>query len=153
MAPRTIILKGDPIRKEGIGAEVLKPGHLVAFDSNGKLIKHAVAGGNAQARFVIEEEFIGDDISTDFAIGDQVQYVVGRTGDEIYAFIATSQTIKKGDSLESNGAGLLRKHTAPAINEGGAANVTVYTHGIVAFALEDITTDGSTTARIMVEVA
>lgn len=153
MAPRTIILKGDPIRKEGICAAALTPGHLIEFDSNGKLIKHATAGGNAQPRFAVEEEFIGDDISTATAIGDQVQYVVGRTGDEIYAWCAVSQTIKKGDPLESNGAGLLRKHTAPAINEGGAANVTVYSHAIVAFALEDKTTDGDTTARIMVEVA
>jgi hypothetical protein len=148
VAPKTIILKG-----EGIAAEEVKPGHLAAFDSNGKLIKHATAGGNAQARFVVEQEFIGDGIDEAYAAGDQVQFVVGRPGDEIYGFIAASQTIKKGDPLESNGAGLLRKHTEPAVDEDGSAEVTVYVDAIVAYAAEDITTDGDTTARIMVEVA
>ncbi len=149
----TITLKGDPIRKEGIGAEVLTPGQLLAFDTNGKLIKHATAGGDAQPRFAVEEEFIGDDIDDTYAVGDQVQYVVGRQGDEILSWCAASQTIKKGDPLESNGAGLLRKHTAQAVNESGSATVNIQVDAIVAYALEDKTTDGSTTVRIKVEVA
>jgi len=150
----TIILKGDPIRKEAIAGESITPGHLVQFSaSTGKLIKHATAGGNAQAMFAVEEDFIGDDIDTAYAADDQAQYNVFRPGDEVYALLAASQTIKQGDALESAGDGTLRKHTAPAINEGGSASVTVYVDAVVGYAAEDKTTGSGETKRIKVEVA
>lgn len=150
--PKTVLLKGDPIRKEGVAAEAITPGHLLAFDSAGKLIKHATAGGNAQPMFALEEDFIGDGITTDYAADDQVQYIVGRPGDEVYALLTTSQTIKKGDPLESTNDGTLKKHTAQAVAEGGSATYTVYTNAIVGYAAEDKTTTASV-ARIRVEVA
>lgn len=152
MAPKTVILKGDPIRKEAVAHEELTPGHLANFYTDGTLQKHATAGGNAQPMFVVEEDFVGDGIDTTYAAGDQVQYIVGRPGEEVYAWIEASSTIKKGDPLESNGAGLLQKHTAQAVAEGGSASYTIYTDAIVAYAAEDVTTTGSA-ARIRAEVA
>jgi hypothetical protein len=152
MAPKTIILKGDPIRKEALAHEELTPGMLVEFYTDGTLQKHATAGGDAQPRFVVEEDFVGDGIAVTFAAAEQVQYVVPRQGDEILAWAATSQTIKKGDALDSNGAGLLRKHTAQAVAESGSASYNVYADAIVAYAAEDKTTT-SAAARIKVEVA
>ncbi len=152
MAPKTIILKGDPIRKEAVADEVLTPGMLVNFDSDQELQKHPTAGGNAQPMFVVEEEFIGDGIDTTYAIGDQVQYVVARPGDEIYAWATTSQTIEKGDPLESAGDGTLQKHTAPSVNEAGATTVTVYHDAIVGYAAEDVTTTAAA-ARMKIEAA
>lgn len=148
----TIILKGDPIRKEAVADEALTPGFLVRFDSDGELEKHGTSGGNAQPMFVVEEDFVGDDIADDYAIGDQVQYVVARPGDEIYAWATTSQTIKKGDPLESAGDGTLKKHTAQAVAESGSASYTIYADAIVAYAAEDKTTTGAA-ARIKVEAA
>ena len=148
----TIILKGDPLRKEARAAEALTPGHLIEFDASGDLQKHATEGGDAQPRFAVEEEFIGNDIDDAYADGDQVQFVVARQGDEIYAWLTTSQTIKKGDPLESNGAGLLQKHAAQAVDEGGIATFTSYVDAIVAYAAEDKTTTAAA-ARIKVEAA
>lgn len=152
MAPKTVILKGDPIRKEGVAGGAITPGHLIAFDASGDLVVHATAGGDAQPRFAIEQEFIGDGITDAYADDDQVQYVLARPGDEIYAILTTSQTIKKGDPLESTGDGTLKKHTAQAVNEAGSATFTSYVDAIVAYALEDVTTT-SATSRIKVEAA
>lgn len=152
MAPKTVILKGDPIRKEAIAHEAVTPGQLVNFYTDGTLQKHATAGGNAQPMFVVEEDFVGDGIDVAYAANDQVQYIVGRPGDEVYAWLTTSQTIKKGDPLMSNGAGLLTKHTAQAVAESGSATYTIYVDAIVAYAAEDLTTTG-TAARIRAEVA
>lgn len=152
MAPKTVVLKGDPIRKEGVAGGAITPGHLIKFDASGDLVVHATAGGDAQPRFAIEEEFVGDGISTAYADDDQVQYVVPRQGDEIYAILTTSQTVAKGDPLESAGDGTLKKHTAQAVNEGGSATYTIYADAIVGYALEAVTTTSSV-SRIRIEVA
>lgn len=151
-SPKTVILKGDPIRKEGIAHAAITPGHLLNFYTDGTLQAHATAGGNAAPRFAVEEDFVGDDITTAYAAGDQVQYIVARPGDEVYAILTTSQTIKKGDALESAGDGTLRKHTAQAVAESGSASYTIYTDAVVGYAAEDLTTT-SAAARIRVEVA
>lgn len=152
MAPKTIVLKGDPIRKECVAGGAITPGHLVSFDSNGDLVVHPTEGGDAQPRFAVEQEFIGDGITDAYADDDQVQYVVARPGDEIYAILTTSQTIKKGDALMSKGDGTLEKHTAQSINESGSATTAIVPDRIVGYALEDKTTTGAT-ARIRIEAA
>lgn len=152
MAPKTVILKGDPIRKEDKAGGAITPGHLLAFDASGDLIVHGTAGGNAQPRFAIEEEFIGDGIGTAYADDDMVQYVVGRQGDEIYALLTTGQTVAKGDPLESAGDGTLQKHAAHVVNEAGTDSETVHSDPIVGYAIEAVTTT-SAVKRIRIEVA
>jgi len=151
--PKTIILKGEPIQKEALAHETLTPGELVQFDAtSGKLKKHATAGGTAPKYFVVEEDFVGDDIDTTYLANESAQYIVAHSGDEVYGWCSTSQTIKKGDALVSDGAGNLAKFTAQAVNEAGSGSYTIYLNAIVAFAAEDKTTTG-TRARIKVEVA
>ena len=159
MAYKTIVLKGEPIRKEGIASEAITPGHLLEFVPSGgdagQLRKHTDAGLNASPMFAVEEDFVGDDIDTAYADGSTVQYVVGRPGDEIYAILADNQTIVAGDFLESGDNGQLRKHTAPsqAVDEGGSATYTItqHTKAIIVQAMEAKTTSGAT-ARLIVQV-
>lgn len=152
MAPKTIVLKGDPIRKEAKAGGAITPGHLLGFDASGDVVVHATAGGDAQPRFAVEQEFIGDGIGEAYADDDLVQFVVARPGDEIYAILTTSQEVAKGDPLESTGDGTLKKHTAQAVNEAGSGTFTSYVDAIVGYALEAVTTT-SATARIRVEAA
>lgn len=152
MAPKTVVLKGDPIRKEAVAGGAITPGHLVIFDSSGDLVVHATEGGDAQPRFAVEQEFIGDGITDAYADDDQVQYVVARPGDEIYAILAASQVVAKGDALSSKGDGTLKKHAPQSINEAGSATVTVQADAIVAYAIEAVTTTDAV-ARIKVEAA
>jgi len=151
---KTVILKGDPIRKEAIAAEAITPGELVAFDANEKLVPHGSAGGNAQKMFAIEEDFVGDGIDTDYSAGDQVQYVVAQRGDELYAFIEAAANVSRGDALESNGAGALQAHTAVSIVESGSATKSVPVNALVAYAAEDKDNSaGGDRVRIKIEVA
>jgi hypothetical protein len=161
--PKTIILKNRtdsvPFIKEAIANGVMTPGHLVEIDSNGKVKKHATAGGNARKLFAVEQNLINNtsaaDIDTASADGDQVPYVVAERGDEIYAWVeANGAAIVIGDALESAGDGTLQKHTPRAVDEGGAATFTQYNDAIVGYAIEakDNSANGSA-VRIKIEVA
>jgi hypothetical protein len=109
---RTIIVKGDPIHKETDAAEALMPGHLISFDTDGKGIKHATAGAKTAPAFVVERSWIGEDTETTIAIGERVEYVVGRNGDEFFARISGDPTaIAPGALLTSAGDGTLRAAT------------------------------------------
>ena len=106
---RTIIVKGDPIHKEGDAAEALKPGMLVNFNgAPGKLIKHATAGGRAALRVVVERSYIGEDTEATIAIGERVEYVVPRAGDEVFVRLTGASGLNPGDLLASAGDGTLK---------------------------------------------
>jgi len=140
-APKTILLKGQPIAKEApLDAGVdIKPGMLLDRTSAGEVAPHASAGGYAQPLFARENEVIGngiDDLYDDD--GENVLFYYCRPGDEVYAFIDASENITQGGYLESSADGSLRAYNA----------------GVrVARALESVNNSGgSAHARIKVEV-
>lgn len=144
MAPRTVVLKGDPLRKEGVAAGAITPGHLVKW-SSGELVVHASEAGYAQKMVAVEEDFAGRDIDDAYADGETVQYVVPRPGDELYMWLGTGNDVAKGDPLGSGGDGTLDKLTIAATTVEGA---------IVGYAHEAIDNDpGSAAVRIRVEMA
>lgn len=154
MAPKTIILKGDPLRDEGVAAEAITPGEILAWDATPELIPHGSAGGNWLGLIAVEEDFVGDDIDTDYATSDTVQVAYPRRGDVVYAFLAAGENVSKGDPLESDGAGALQAHTPQAVDEGGAATYTIYADGIVGYAEEDKNNSGgSVRVRVKVRIA
>lgn len=137
--PNTIVLKGDPIRKEGLAGQAITPGQLLEwFAGPDRLMLHSTSGGAAQAMFAVEEDIVGDEISDAYASGSTVQYVVARKGDEIFAYLASGQNVAKGTALMSNGSGQLTTRTS--------------TNYVVAFAHEDKDATGGA-ARVRVEVA
>lgn len=149
-----IVLKGDPIQKEGTATAVaITPGELLEW-SGGLLQAHATAGGNAQPMFAVENDQIGDGIDDDYAASAEVKYVVARPGDEVYAILEDGHNVAKGDPLESAGDGTLQ----PWNTEGQAtdpATTPVNTDSVVAYAAEAVDTTGTptATARIKVEAA
>ena len=142
---RTILLKGDPLRKEGKANAAITPGDLIERMSTGNVRKHASAGQNNNRLFAVEDDLQGNGVSDNYSTNNKVQFVAARAGDEIYARIATSQTIVIGDKLESAGDGSLRKHTATS------AGAVEYPEAIVGIALEAVTTTSSA-GRCEVEV-
>lgn len=142
MANNTIIIKGDPIHKEAEAGGAITPGMLLAW-SSGNLVAHAAAGGVAQKMVAIEQGFIGNGITDAYASGDQVNYVVARTGDELYMLLADGQTSAIGSPLVSDGAGALTVATVDATTLEGA---------VVGFATEVVAASGAV-ARITVEIA
>lgn len=139
MAPQTVLLKGDPIRKEAVAAGAITPGHLIARDANGKVGVHAAAAGNTGRLFAVENDIIGKGINDAYAVDDQVQFGAFRPGDEVYALVpAAAAAIVIGNQLESTGDGTLK------ILAAGTPLAT---------ALEAVDNSaGATPARIKVEI-
>lgn len=152
--PYTIILRGDPEHqyKEAAADAAVTPGDLIKFSANEKLIRHDGSGQNAVPMFALEMELVGSGIGDSYASGATVRYAVARAGDEVYALLASGQSVSKGDFLESAGNGALQAYT----NQSGQ---NVYTAAAVATANEDkdnSSGDGTgphnTATRIRVEV-
>lgn len=145
----TITIKGEPLRKESVAAEAITPGYLVEPASATTCQKHSTDGGPAIAAFALENDLVGDAISDAYDSGDTVQIGYFRTGEEVYAYLTTNQTIAAGDYLMSAGTGLLKEFD-PSV-ETSSSSADVYRNCIVARALEAVTTT-SAAARIKVEV-
>lgn len=149
MAPKTIVLRGKGIRKEAPvqAANTVTPGHLCERHTDGSVRPHGTAGGIAPAKLIaVENEIAGKGIDENYAAAEQCLLEALPAGCEIYAILATSQTIVIGDKLESNGDGTLRKHVPQT-----AVPPDVAVGQIVATALEAVTTTGAT-ARIRAEM-
>lgn len=152
MPNNTIALKGEFERKEGEASEAITPGELVEFGGSNDIQRHSTAGDNARKAFALENDLIGDDISTDYDSGDTVQYGVFNQGAEVNALLptgtASAVSISKGQALESAGDGTLQAY-------GTATESTpVNVDKLVGYALEAVdNSSGSSEARIEIEVA
>lgn len=115
----TILVKGDPIQKEGTAAAAMQPGHLVAIattsDGGAKITytKHSSAAAPASRTFVRERDWMGGDTSETIAQGERVEVITCRPGDEVYARVANGVEIATaGVLVESAGDGTVRAMTA-----------------------------------------
>lgn len=120
MAAHSIIIKtteGSPLRKELVAAAAITPGHLVAHDGSGGIIKHGSANGAAQpVMFALENDLVGEDLDDAYASGETVQVGVFSPGDEVNALLAYGENVAKGALLTSAGDGTL--HAAAGSDEG-----------------------------------
>lgn len=140
MAKNTILLKGDPLRKEALAGGVVTPGDLLTWSAGTLIVNATAADVDAQNMVAAENDLRGDGIDTDYASGDQVQYFVPRAGDELYMWIETGHAaVVKGAPLESASGGDLQAYSSGRI---------------LFFAAEDVdNSGGGTHARIQVEAA
>ncbi len=112
MTVKTIILRGEGIGKEGVAAEAITPGQLVAIDASGDIETHQTANIFAQKAFAREDEVVGLGIDVNYAIGDPVKYTVLPPGSEVYGWLTTANNVAIGDLLVSSGSGALEKSAA-----------------------------------------
>lgn len=103
-------------RLEAVGTSPIIPGHLLEFESNGYVKRHATASG-AAAPFVAMELFTPDThtypttaaIDIPYADGDSVYFAQGQPGDVFNMWIASGQDVTKGlDWMISDGSGRLK---------------------------------------------
>lgn len=151
MAAKQVIIKGDPIRKKAIANEAITPGHLLEFIGGSaatasELKKHATVGGNQGRRFADVEDYIGSGLSGAYASGDEVNYIVARPGDEIFALLKASENCGVDSLLESAGDGTLRVH----VPQSAVGNTGILPNRIVGRAMDS--SNVGTVARIRVEV-
>lgn len=142
MAVKKIVIKGNPPQFEAKAEAAFTPGMLLQLcATSGNVKKHATSGGNAAAMFAIEDSLQGSGIGDDYAINTRAQYVHAQPGDEIYAWLAVDENVAITDFLESNGAGLLKKHTP--LDAAQSAAGSIYTKAIVAQPLEALDLSGT----------
>ena len=106
--PKRIHLRGSGIQEEAIAASAIRPGDLIDVDTNGKVAKHASAGGWAEKAFALEDALQGKDIDQNYAADDRVSFVIAHPGDIVLAWLSGGETATKGSYLTSNGDGSLK---------------------------------------------
>lgn len=148
MSNNTVKLKSYvDIIKERVAAAAITPGMLIEITGANKVQAHNSAGQNAARIFALEDALQGKDLGDNYAVAAPVQCWHVIPGEEVYAILADGEDVDEGDFLESAGDGYLQKHT-PDVVEGissaeASSDVTVYSHQIVAVALEDINISSS----------
>lgn len=107
MAIKTITVLGNDlvVRREGLAAGVVTPGHLIQGPDT-DLIVHAVAGGTMVPKFAVENDIVGNGIDDDYADNDTLLYGVFPAGSKVYA-IAGTGGVTAEDIVESEGDGRL----------------------------------------------
>ncbi len=111
--PKTVVLKGDFIRKEGKASSAITPGDLIEFGGSADLQPHSTVGGEARKAFALENDLIGQGLTDAYDAGDTVQYGVFVPGAEVYVRLNTGKTCTKGQPLESAGNGRLQVESTP----------------------------------------
>lgn len=149
---RTILLKGDPLQKERTATAVaITPGYLIERVISAETVQaHSTAGGRAQKNFAIEDSNQGKEISDAYAASAQIQYMSARPGDEIDAVLQDGEVVVRGDWLESNGDGTLRKLVEQDVAQSASGNIQG--ENVIGQALEDKSPSGAD-VNINIEVS
>ncbi len=139
---KTIIVKGDGIRKEGANAATVDvlPGMFVErIQHNFAVVKEAEANDIAKAVAVEQETFgTGIDVAYDTDL-ERVLYHVCPPGTEVFAWLAAGQNVDVGARL--------------SVGLGATLVAATSVEASVALAMEDVdNSGGADPVRILVEI-
>lgn len=134
---RTIVVKGDGIRKEGSLAATsndITPGQFVTRTGHNFSQVSQSAGQSTFRAVAVEQETFGTGIDEDYDTeGEHVLYAMVSNGTEVFALLAAGQTANVGDLLRTTTDGNLENNATGAIcvamedvdNSGGADPVRI----------------------------
>ncbi len=100
MAPKTILLKGDPIYMEREAAAAITPGHFVELIAANTVQKQAAAALNSPKTIALEDSNQGKEIGEDYSTGSRVQCATLYSGCEAYVWLSDGETVVIGDEIE-----------------------------------------------------
>jgi len=123
---RRIHVKGPYRQEEAKAAEAgIYPGMLCELDSDGYLIKHDDEGGalGDEVLIAMEDALRGRNVSTVYASGDIVTYMIPQKGCVANVLIEAGQDIAVADKVCSSGNGCLIETTEIGSDESLAAVV------------------------------
>lgn len=116
--PNTILLNsvGHTHLKESPANGVITPGDFLERATDGDFQRQSSAGQAGPNLIAVENDLIGDEITDDYATGENVRANFLKNGDEVFAFVAASAAaIVIGDGLVFDGAGGVKKVTAEVV--------------------------------------
>lgn len=151
--PHTIMLSDEPpfVRDEARANSVaITPGDLIEPVGAGLVQLHSTQAGNAQPWFAVENPWSQTDsaasIDTDYAVQDNVFFIKGLPGQQVYAWLTVGGSVAAHTLLESAGSlGALQTATAEGTITAPRRHV--------AKALETVNNSaGTVPARIKVEI-
>lgn len=154
MSYNVVILRGDAKVKSGVAGAAITPGALIDAGNEAAIVVHAGAGLNAEKTFALEQDYIGQGVTTNIVVGDNMQYASFDSGSEVACLIAVGAgAIVAGDYLQSAGDGTLQKFVPQLVDVGATIAVTVQPLVIVGRAREAIDNSaGSAVVRIRVAI-
>ena len=121
----TISLAGRPLHKEANAVAEVVPGELIEFTDgvvDGESVRgvqpHSTVDGSGQKIFTTIG-LVEPDIDRPYEAGSRVMYLTCAAGDEVNAFLAPNQDVKKGDALGSAGDGSLQATSGAVIGYAG----------------------------------
>ncbi len=128
MAIKTITILGNDlvVRREGIAASIITPGHLLEGPDSA-LAEHSGSGLTAVPKFAVENDVVGKGIGDDYAAADTVLYGVFPPGTKVWALAGTGGVTAE-DIVESDGGtipGALRVQTTDAATDDTQRNSVV----------------------------
>jgi hypothetical protein len=133
--PKTVLLRGDPLAGEGtVITAAITPGMAVGISGDSVALAGAAYIAPSFAR---ENEIVGGGIDTEMAVGDNIMYYTPRKGDWLYAFLANTESVTAGDTLQCLAGGVLG-----SVDAGTP----------VARALETLNNTSGASARLKVEI-
>ncbi len=104
--PETILIKGDAWVTHEVDADVIvTPGEFVVFSATGTF--ELPAAGDLSKLIVIESDIEGNEITDDYAVGENVRAVFMQPGGIVRAIITDGQNITIGLELEVDTNGTL----------------------------------------------
>ena len=106
--PKRIHLLGEGRHEEAVAAGAITPGMLINQNSAGAVVVHPTAGGWAEKAFALEDALQGKTIADAYASGDRVSFVLGKSGDVVYAWLSGGEGATPDEFLTSNGDGTLK---------------------------------------------
>jgi hypothetical protein len=108
MDAKTIQLRGEYERYEGVAGATILPGMLVGVQSDGTIDYHKDEGGFAEKAFAVENALAGKTITDAYSADDLIQYNIQRPGSIVQALVKDGEDVDIGDMLFSHGDGYLR---------------------------------------------
>jgi hypothetical protein len=116
--------RGPIIQSEAYAAEAgIYPGMLIKLDSDGKVVKHANAGGvlGDENLIAIEDQLQGKTVDDVYAINTIVTYMIAPPGSELNVLLDDGAAVVIGGKIISTGDGTVKATTGTPAKTLGVA--------------------------------
>jgi hypothetical protein len=130
--PDTILLVGEPNRRQREASATITPGHLLELTNTNKVKPHSTAGGRHTRMVAVENDIAGDDLDHDYSSGEVVQINIFRPGDEAYMVLKDGEVISTGEFLVSGTGGELQSKdsASPSDLEASVVGIALETKSL-----------------------